>query len=393
MQSIPSNTPKRKKSAALSLPRVMKLLLLLIFIAVMKMKQDIATSSKYAPNNDNAVGSNYSLQKEHTYLEAGYRSRGLLGSGRTNASQYILPSLEWFDDIDTNSSVLGCGFYKCAFHSRTSRRDSSNNPDRDRYGYIVQNTIAQSGKKIGLDTEDGTFALAQELSETFSIRHTLLANPITVTTNQTFRGHKTKKRGSVVEEMVRAPGVIESGSIVFVQPIELYPKDSILFKCKTDLFFKAMRSVQALKSFSAIDPRAFEERLRSDLNKTIVMMDSERARCLSEDFQVVIDASTGSIIHIDMDRVLTTQVGHYNYWNEACMQKLENITEYMTAKKYVYMIKNARDHEDYDDVEERISTYTETVKMFNKYNYDPPSKPRKQKNMGSSRKPNTKNKV
>ena len=51
-----------------------------------------------------------------------------------------------------------------------------------------------------------TFALAQELSETFAVRHTLLANPLKFGTNRTF----------------------------VVQPIKIYSQHSILFKCNRE---------------------------------------------------------------------------------------------------------------------------------------------------------------
>ena len=119
---------------------------------------------------------------------------------------------------------------------------------------------------------EGAFELAQELAKTFSIRHALLADPIKIMD-------------------------------LDVQPTELYPKDSILFKCPEFHVLKAMESVKSLQSFSAdVDPQAFEERFQFDLHKMKEMMDSQHGPCLSKDFQLVIDAITGSIIHIDIDR-------------------------------------------------------------------------------------------
>ena len=89
-----------------------------------------------------------------------------------SASTLILPPpSEWLDDIDTKSSILGCGVSKCAFHSRTSLLKSRTNPDhRGRYGYLVTER-----RKV-----EDAFELAQELAKTFSIRHALLADPIKI---------------------------------------------------------------------------------------------------------------------------------------------------------------------------------------------------------------------
>lgn len=85
-------------------PRAMKLQVLLILIIVIRLKHNIATSSKYAqtiagkPNDDlsnnHAVESSHPLQKENKYQEVEYISRGSLGSGTANASQFLLPPSE-----------------------------------------------------------------------------------------------------------------------------------------------------------------------------------------------------------------------------------------------------------------------------------------------------------
>ena len=64
----------------------------------------------------------------------------------STSTTFRLPSSEWIDDIDTDA-VMGCGAFKCAFPSRTTKRgdDDANrsssskspDPDRGRYGYLV----------------------------------------------------------------------------------------------------------------------------------------------------------------------------------------------------------------------------------------------------------------
>jgi len=355
--------PKEKEATASLLSRGVKPFLLLIFIAVMGLKQDIAMTDEYdavatldalgsdtgprvgAPNNNDSavVGGNNNSSSQYEQAEYEYESPRLsLGSasGRANANVnanasnlFLLPSSEWLEDIDTESSVLGCGVFKCAFHSRISLRDSSssNDPERIRYGYLVSD-------RIDIDIAERTFALAQKLSETFSIKHALLSNPITI-------------------------GIVNANKndhSFFVQPIELYPKDSILFKCVSDVFKNNLISVKSFQSSALVDPKVFEERLRSEFHKTMeMMMDSNHSQCLSQDFQLVIDAITGSIVHVDIDRCFQTI--NRGGWGEACIQKLQNITAGMIArKKYLYTIDGAGfNRQNYDK-----STYkNKTVKM------------------------------
>eukprot|EP00751_Fragilariopsis_kerguelensis_P021929 CAMPEP_0170905162 /NCGR_PEP_ID=MMETSP0734-20130129/50862_1 /TAXON_ID=186038 /ORGANISM="Fragilariopsis kerguelensis, Strain L26-C5" /LENGTH=111 /DNA_ID=CAMNT_0011300815 /DNA_START=305 /DNA_END=640 /DNA_ORIENTATION=+ len=65
------------------------------------------------------------------------------------------------------------------------------------------------------------------------------------------------------------------------------------------------------------------------------MMEQSRwAPGLSNDFQLVIDVRTGSIIHIDLDRLFQKEITPVQ-WDECCIEELENITDYIVARKYV----------------------------------------------------------
>jgi len=292
----------KEKASTMVLPRCIKIYLLLIVIEVMILKQDFGMISKYL---DTAVRIDEPVNDHNT--------------SASTSKIFLLPSSEWLEDIDTDSYVLGCGNYKCAFHSRTSLRDSNSNndPDRDRYGYLVS-------IRIDLDIAERSFALAQKLSETFSIKHTLIANPLNVSIGKTYR---------------------RDHSFV-VQPIHLYPKDSINFRC---VHFENKKNFESLRSFQYhsvfVNPKVYEERLRSDVNKTMeMMMDSNHSQCLSKDFQVAIDTITGSIVHIDIDRCFQENIGPLKPDTiSKCMLMLENISkDIISRKKYLYTKNNTR---------------------------------------------------
>ena len=292
-------------------------------------KENIATTSKYldvprvnAPSNNNnnntfvvVVDGNRNSSSQNKQNES---SPSLESVSESASNLFRLPYSEWLKDIDTNSSVLGCGNWKCAFYSRTSLRNSShssNDPDRDRYGYLVSH-------KIDFDIAERTFALVQELSETFSIKHALLANPFKFDTGET---NTSDTHGLVV------------------QPIKFYSKDSILFRChvKTGNFItKLLKEVNSLRVDSTlVNPKVFQEQLRSDVSKTMEIMRTPKySKCLTQDFQVVIDAITGSIVHIDMDRCFQSGL-ETNINTTRCLQELENVTESVIARKtHLYTI-------------------------------------------------------
>ena len=160
-----------------------------------------------------------------------------------------------------------------------------------------------------LERAERTFALAQELSEKFAVKHALIAKPL----------------------------ALGLGINSVVQPIKLYSKHSILFKCfwKHDLL-KQAKTLQFHSAF--VDDYVFRERLRWDLKKTTEMMmdNSNHSQCLLSDFQLVIDPIARNIIHIDIDRCLQdfhpapkvivgSNITH-------CVKKIETLTETMITR-------------------------------------------------------------
>ena len=275
-----------------------------------------AAAAAAAAAPDPAVGNHNNSSSQNKQNEP--LSRGSLGSVSASTT-FRLRSSEWLKDIDTESA-LGCGLLKCAFPSRTSARNDdctttnssswSSDPDRDCYGYLVS-TI------MDFDNAKRAFALAQQLSETFGVKHTLLATPLAF---------------GIGEE--------ETNTSIVVQPIKLYPKDAFLFKCAQSRH-KYQELVERAKTFqihsALVDPIVFKKRLQSDYNKTTAMMMDYNncSRCLIKDFQLAIDPITGSIIHIDIDRCFQTFPNRS--WNTTnitdCMQEVETITKSMISRK------------------------------------------------------------
>jgi len=335
---ILSSAPKRKQRQSV-------LIILLSLFAIVRLRQEDpgfgAMNSSDAlgvVDEDPGLGAMNSSDKNNEVVivvdGAPTPAAAAVGShnSSTSTSTFRLPSSEWIDDIDTNYT-LGCGAFKCAFPSRTTKRgdddansssSSSSNrpdPDRGRYGYLV------SGSNHYLKTAERTFALAQNLSVQFSVKHTLAANPIQLTSS--------------------------SGNFV-VQPIKLYSESSCLSKCK-DRWYNTKRWADTLQVHSAlVDPILFQERLRYDHKKTMRMMmsNSTHSKCLAQDFQLAIDPITGSILQIDLDRCWRCHHREHPSdqplppicsWTEKnidvadCMQQLESIIERLIARKnYLY---------------------------------------------------------
>ena len=340
---IRSSAPKRQQ-------RQLVLILLLSLFAIVRLRQDMAMNlfSEYkhalvgmvdedpgfgAMNSSDALGvvdadpgfgaMNSSDKNNEVVIVvdgAPTTTAAAVGShnSSTSTSTFRLPSSEWIDDIDMDAT-LGCGGFKCAFPSRTTKRgdddanrsSSSNNrpdPDRGRYGYLV------SGSKLfhkqDYKTAERTFALAQNLSVQFSVKHTLAANPIQLSSNS---------------------------SNFVVQPIKLYSEGSYLFKCNKHLHFKT-KTWDTLQVQSAlVDPILFQERLRYDYKKTMRMMmsNSTHSKCLEKDFQLAIEPITGSILHIDLDRCWGPKRKKMDVTD--CMQTLESVIERLIARKnYLY---------------------------------------------------------
>jgi hypothetical protein len=233
------------------------------------------------------------------------------GSNATNLS-ISLPSSEWLEDIDTDTNVLGCGKYKCAFRSITGK-----------HGYLVATLLPQDVASVKTAVD-----MAEYLAATYGIRHTVLARPITtdkrmkrsfsretIPTNQlTYELLASRlRRGKVDFKEIRGLGMKELKKLgrkelkkkdfkgidmrqinrsykgeVVIMPIELYSTQNILFKCFNKQFLAAFEKARNLQPKKDMDPKAFREKLRSDLNRTIKMMESPEAACMSKDFQMVI---------------------------------------------------------------------------------------------------------
>ena len=247
------------------------------------------------------------------------------GSNRTNLS-ISLPSSEWLEDIDTYTQVLGCGGLKCAFHSITGK-----------HGYLVtlKNERELQQAKSAVD-------MAEYFAATYGIRHTVLARPITtdkiMKRNITIREiphHKVlvsrlgTRLGRMKQNIVRRKGRRKDRKLhhgeIFIMPIDLYSAENILFKCTDEQSRAAFTMAGNLQPNKDIDPAVFAETLESDLNRTIQMMESPEAACLSKDFQLVIDTTTGGIIHIDIDRCFHGK--RTLFWDKPCQKTLHSLTK------------------------------------------------------------------
>ena len=352
----PATSPSRRMTLPL-------LLILMVACAVVTFTQDVAMGSgrartagvppgrnrlpRGALNNDRVVGSHRrrASRRQRGRQAAQDDSRGLSRSGSVGAnasSAFPLPSSEWFEDID-NSSLVGCGIWKCAYQSKRNRG----------YGYLLSRPFLADDKTLA-------FSLGRHLSDAFSIRHTLLANATVV--------NNTKRQKLWVSIKRLKKNKRKLGHFMAVQPIRLYPENSVLFKCTEGGYMEALEAVKNQTFSSALDPRAFEERLRGDLDKTKAMMSSRQAQCLTEDFQLVIEANTGGIMNIDLDRCFQESPKEKEFkdsrWNERCLKRLENTTEYMIAKKYTLGTERGSRRRKYDNLKERVETYNKIVDKF-----------------------------
>lgn len=139
--------------------------------------------------------------------------------------------------------------------------------------------------------------LAVNLTEQFAIRHTLLDYPYKV--NFTV----TKNISMELNSHLRQPwnNRFKPDRPLYIQPIEVVPTGGILFKCVSFDLKKARKEVNNLQPFKNSERfLAFEERLRSDYNSTMRMM--EAFPCLRMDFQLIVNKYSGGITHLDFER-------------------------------------------------------------------------------------------
>jgi len=260
---------------------------------------------------------------------------------------------KWLEDISPNH-LLGCGATKCTFSSLT-------NPDY--YGYLIMMEPVNFTLTKHLNR---TYALAEKFSSKFSIHHGFLGPPqhlflansscvvvvdagnrTTIQNNCTewtkhFRGkggktpYPNRANQQRIHEWFHSPNT----SLV-VQPVGLYHKGSFVFKCRAVQTLIQFRASKAIFS-ETVHPQLFEERLRLDYNRTIQMMTkSAERKCLSGDFQLVIDATTGKITHIDWDRCFEKNNENWHPWNEQCEANLGEVVEYMIQRKYNHTAASA----------------------------------------------------
>ena len=87
---------------------------------------------------------------------------------------------------------------------------------------------------------------------------------------------------------------------------------------------------------------------------------STYSKCLSQDFQLVIDAITGSILHIDLDRCwqeFGLNLKRHTIDVADCMQTLESIIERLIDRKnYVYYNSTTTIDDDDDDDDDHKNT-------------------------------------
>ena len=258
----------------------------------------------------------------------------------TRPAAHIPQPCDWLDDIDTHINTedrLSCGVNKCAFHSTRSRRrrsssggDSSNSSSSSspiRFGYLV----IDEGKKT-LPKNQRSYEFAQHLTKTFSIRHTLLAPPRRTDSKEcNYRPIDQNFTDGLNQATVtnRYLKTFQPDRPLVLQPIELLPEGSLLFKCDTLSYKKAIKNLEDFAISTTplhVDFPEWEHRLRWDLNVTETMLENKEGECLGKDFQIVFDKYNGSIIHIDLDRCFERR--KKNIWTD-CKEKLVKFTEKM----------------------------------------------------------------
>jgi len=232
-------------------------------------------------------------------------------------TKFLLPPSQWLTDIDM-SSKLTCGLRKCAFNSRASQRDDN----LIRYGYLVSQEWEGEYGERHFESLTNATEIARNLSEKFHIRHTLLGYPYMTESNIT-----KELADELSQDQPRWRKNYTDTKTIIIQPIELYSESTMLLKCR-DLSFKRKFKKRTLPKLSEVELQIFEEQLRSDLNQTLEMINSNEAPCLLNDFQVAIDPITGRIYHIDFDRCFDKQkhVGK-------CGEDLRKYTEHMIAQR------------------------------------------------------------
>ena len=329
-----------------------------------------------------------------TMMTMGLDSTGIVGketnNGTANAiSTDLLPEDEWLNDIENTdpSSVLGCGVFKCAFRSTTTTTMTTGSSPR---GYLVTMELHPPGHPSDVDyLEEArrTFAMAEDLSRGWSVRHALLAPPVRLfgsegplssssssslssssssssssRQQQQQQQQQQQKKKKLFETMYNSTKAVmlnakaewlessssAGGGSILVQPIALYSPDGVLFKCSDEYQKWALEAVANLtaSSFGLEDDGddgddsdnddGFASRLRWDLGVTVVAMQTSlHGPCLSKDFQVVLDPLGGTIVHIDLDRCFGTMATN---WGPGCRATLKTLVEAMISRRETILL-------------------------------------------------------
>jgi len=264
------------------------------------------------------------------------RRTGVIVVGNNNHSIEGIgfpPEDKWIDDF-ANTTMLGCGTIKCAFRSRA--RTTA-------HGYLVAMECGHDNDVTLGEHElnHRVFVLAQNLTRDFALRHSFLAPPRRFVWEPRWRWlFKTLAEKTLAwkyQRLKRKAWSLSINSSVLVQPIEVYSDDSVPFKCNSMYYEQARSKVANLKAASfgvvtgdTMDTRATEDgyasRLRRDLDHTVALMESPFERCLSKDFQLVLDPRRGALIHIDLDRCFVTNPMEET-WTPSCRNELASLVE------------------------------------------------------------------
>ena len=289
------------------------LLLLLLAIAVLRLRRFINDGVLPVANYTSYQQSNKTIYQQSVANTISVNST----RNEQTRTKFLLPPSQWLTDIDM-SSKLTCGLRKCAFNSRASQRDDN----LIRYGYLVSQEWEGEYGERHFESLTNATEIARNLSEKFHIRHTLLGYPYMTESNIT-----KELADELSQDQPRWRKNYTDTKTIIIQPIELYSESTMLLKCR-DLSFKGKLKKRTLPKLSEVELQIFEEQLRSDLNQTLEMINSNEAPCLLNDFQVAIDPTTGRMYHIDFDRCFEKQkhVGK-------CGKDLRKYTEYMIAQR------------------------------------------------------------